>query len=97
MKKFIVLAVSAFVLAGCANTRFNVTGEITPSSQPKYEERQNYFISGLGQMKTVDATRICGGAEKVSAVAKEMTFIDGLISFVTFGIWTPETTRVYCK
>ena len=64
---------------------------------PKYEERQTYFISGIGQRQTVDAARICGGVANIAAVAKELTFVDGLLGVLTFGIYTPETARVYCK
>lgn len=97
IKTFAVIAVASLVLAGCANTRFNVGGEVGANSTPKYEERQNYFVSGIGQRQTVDAAKICGGADKVAATAKELTFMDGLLGLLTIGIYTPETARVYCK
>jgi hypothetical protein len=98
MKNRIALCLlSALILGGCANTQFNVGGQVGPTATPRYEERQTYFVSGLGQRQTIDAARICGGADKVAAVGKEMTFIDGLLGALTAGIYTPETARVYCK
>ncbi len=97
MKKFIFPWLVVAVLSGCANTRFNVNGEIGVDEVPRYEDRQTYFISGLGQKQTVDAVKICGSPDKVKAVAKEHTFLDGVLSAFTFGIYTPETARVYCK
>ena len=93
----VALALTTLIAVGCANTRFNLAGDISPAAVPKYEETQTYFLSGIGQSKTIDAARICGGAEKVAATAKEHTFLDGLLAVVTFGIYTPETARVYCK
>jgi len=93
----VALALTALIAVGCANTRFNVAGNISPSAVPKYEEKQNYFVSGIFQRQTIDAAQICGGAEKVAATAKEHTFVDGLLGVLTIGIYTPETARVYCK
>jgi Bor protein len=93
----IVMCVGVVLLVGCANTRFNVGGEVSTSSNPKYEERQTYFVDGLGQRQNVDASKLCGGAEKVLATATETTFLDGFLRFLTSGVYSPETARVYCK
>jgi hypothetical protein len=96
-KKLHAVILISVLVAGCANQRFLVGGEIAPTSAPKYEDRQTYFIGGLAQKQTVDATQVCGGANKVNAVATEITFVDGVLGMLTFGIYTPITARVYCK
>lgn len=93
----VTIALTTLITVGCANTRFNVAGEVTPASVPKYEEKQTYFVGGIFQKRTVNAAQICGGSDKVAATAKETTFTDGLLTVFTFGIYTPETARVYCK
>jgi uncharacterized lipoprotein YajG len=94
-KSILVTIVAGFVLVGCANQRFIVAGDVTAA--PKMEDSQTFFVSGIGQNTTVDASKVCGGAAKVGAVAVEQAPMDVLLGMVTFGIYTPRTARVYCK
>ena len=55
----------------------------------------HFFVSGIGQKKTVDATKICGGAENVVKAETQQTFVNGLLGFITLGIYTPLEARVY--
>ena len=58
----------------------------------------HFFVSGIGQKKTVDAAKICGGAENVVKTETQQTFVNGLLSgFITLGIYTPLEARVYCS
>ena len=51
----------------------------------------------LGRRKTVDAAKICGGAENVVKTETQQTFVNGLLGFITLGIYTPLEARVYCS
>ena len=44
----------------------------------------HFFVSGIGQKKTVDAAKICGGAENVVKTETQQTFVNGLFGFITF-------------
>ena len=44
--------------------------------------------------KTVDAAKICGGAENVVKTETQQTFVNGLLGFITLGIYTPLEARV---
>ena len=58
----------------------------------------HFFVSGIGQKKTVDAAKICGGAENVVKTETQQTFVNGLLGFITLGIYTPLLeARVYCS
>ena len=48
----------------------------------------------IGQKKTVDAAKICGGAENVVKTETQQTFVNGLLGFITLGIYTP--LEAYC-
>ena len=96
MFKKTVIILAALFVAGCAQTKFHMQ-ERDDAQVAKYDEAQHYFISGLGQQKNIDPAAICGGAENVSRVETQTTFVNGLVSMVTFGIYTPQQTRVYCK
>ena len=63
---------------------------------PKETITHHFFVSGIGQKKTVDAAKICGGAENVKTETQQ-TFVNGLLGFITLGIYTPLEARVYCS
>ncbi|WP_378080379.1 Bor family protein [Aeromonas bestiarum] len=94
MKKMVLTAVVALMMTGCAQQGFTVHQGTTAS--PTKEVTHHFFISGLGQSKTIDAAAVCNGADKVVRVEAQHTFVNGLLGFVTFGIYTPREARVYC-
>ena len=49
------------------------------------------LITGCAQQ-----AKICGGAENVVKTETQQTFVNGLLGFITFGIYTPLEARVYC-
>ena len=63
---------------------------------PKPSPIISSFLEG-GQKKTVDAAKICGGAENVVKTETQQTFVNGLLGFITLGIYTPLEARVYCS
>ena len=54
---------------------------------PKETITHHFSVSGIGQKKTVDAAKICGGAENVVKTETQQTFVNGLLGFITLGIW----------
>ena len=86
--------IGLFGLGGCAKQVF-LLGE-TNENQPELEERQNFFVSGLGQTETIDAARKCEHAENVAQLEVERTALDNFLGFASSGIYTPATARVYC-
>ena len=55
---------------------------------PKGTITHHFFVSEIGQKKTVDAAKICGGAENVVKTETQQTFVNGLLGFITLGIYT---------
>ena len=51
---------------------------------PKETITHHFFVSGIGQKKTVDAAKICGGAENVVKTETKQTFVNGLLGFYYF-------------
>ena len=97
MKKYLMPLLVALVLSSCASQTFLLnTGENISHSNLDIDEPSHFFISGLGQYEVIDAVAICGSAEKVGKVETQVTFLNGLIAAVTFGIYTPYQYRVYC-
>lgn len=95
MKKVIFAAAVAVLLSGCAQQTFNMDQGI--ATTPKQVTTHHFFVSGIGQKKSIDAAQVCGGANKVVRVETQQTFVNGLLGVVTFGIYTPREARVFCS
>ena len=95
MKKMLLATALALLITGCAQQTFTVQNK--PAAVAPKETITHHFVSGIGQKKTVDAAKICGGAENVVKTETQQTFVNGLLSFITLGIYTPLEARVYCS
>ena len=63
MKKMLLASALALLITGCAQQTFTVQNKpaaVAPKASPIISS-----FSGIGQKKTVDAAKICGGAENV--------------------------------
>ena len=60
MKKML-LAALALLITGCAQQTFTVQNK--PAAVAPKTITHHFFVSGIGQKKTVDAAKICGGAK----------------------------------
>jgi hypothetical protein len=56
-------------------------------------EKNHYLVSGLATIKTSDPNRMAGDAKNYQVTIKH-SFVDGLINFLTSGLYTPTTTIV---
>ena len=56
----------------------------------------HFFVSGIGQ-ENCRAAKICSGAENVVKTETQQTFVNGLLGFITLGIYAPLEARVYCS
>ena len=56
----------------------------TGSSSTKGNHHPSFLRFWIGQKKTVDAAKICGGAENVVKTETQQTFVNGLLGFITF-------------
>ena len=85
----------ALLITGCAQQTFTVQNK--PAAVAPGNHHHHSSVSGIGQKKTVDAAKICGGAENVVKTETQQTFVNGLLGFITLGIYTPLEARVYCS
>ena len=63
MKKMLLATALALLITGCAQQTFTVQNK--PAAVAPKAITHHFFVSGIGQKKTVDAAKICGGAENV--------------------------------
>ena len=64
MKKMLLATALALLITGCAQQTFTVQNK-PAAVAPKETITHHFFVSGIGQKKTVDAAKICSGAENV--------------------------------
>ena len=76
----------ALLITGCSTDVY--CSKQTAAVAPKETITYHFFVSGIGQKKTVDAAKICGGAENVVKTETQQTFVNGLLGFITLGIYT---------
>ena len=88
MKKMLLATALALLsVTGCAQQTFTVQNK-PAAVAPKETITHHFFVSGIGQKKTVDGAKICGGAENVVKTETQQTFVNGLLGFITLGIYT---------
>ena len=97
MKKMLLATALACLLQMCS-TDVYCSKQTGSSSTKGNHHPSHFFVSGIGQKgKTVDAAKICGGAENVVKTETQQTFVNGLLRFITLGIYTPADIIVYCS
>ena len=83
----------AYLLQDVLNRR--LYSKQTGSSSTKGNHHPSFLRFWNWAKKTVDAAKICGGAENVVKTETQQTFVNGLLGFITLGIYTPLEAR-YC-
>ena len=84
MKKMLLATALALLITGCVQQTFTVQNK-PAAVAPKETITHHFFVSELGRKKTVDAVKICGGAENVVKTETQQTFVNGLLGFITLG------------
>ncbi len=87
-------------LTACANNavhvRTNKSSVDTFSATSDDYVWHHYFLSGIFQESGVDAEKVCRNRSGVAAVVNEQRWFQSLIGALTFGIYTPRVTYIYC-
>ena len=96
MKKFLMASAVVLALTGCSTQQFTVTGNRVPTV-PAYEGTSHFIFWGLGQTKVMDPKEICNARGGIRAIETRYTFIDGVASALTWGIYSPHGYAIYCN
>ena len=97
--KMLLATALALVITGCAQQTFTVQNK--PAAVAPVKPSPIIFQCFWNWAEEpVDAAKICGGAENVVKTETQQTFVNGLLGFITLGIYTPLEARVniaqYC-
>ena len=87
-----LMVVVMMTLGGCYHA--TVTTGLTPGTQVIDEPFAAGWVFGLVPPSTVDAASEC--AAGVAKVETQLSFVNQLVSGITFGIFTPMSIKVTC-
>lgn len=90
--KFTFAALIASTTLTSCYTYTSVVGKGAQGNQ-SVTKWNHYVIGGLAPVGVSDSKQMAGDATDYS-VTTRMTFVNGLIGGITFGIYTPTTTTV---
>lgn len=93
MKKLLLL-LAAVAIVGCANQRFDLKS--SDNATVALDQTQTFWVNGIGQSDSVDAAKVCGGANKIANVETQQTGGNVLLAVVTLGIYSPRQVRISC-
>lgn len=80
-------------MGGCYEHTFTVGGG-APHGPVVYDHWQNYWLGGLIGHTRMDIEDLCPSGR--ATIEAEQTFLNGLVSALTSGIYTPTTLKVRC-
>lgn len=94
MKMFFKLAtvVTVFALLTSCYSYTSVVGNGAQGNQST-TKWNHYVIAGLAPVGVSDSKEMAGGAENYTVHTRQ-SFVNGLLSAITFGIYTPTVTTV---
>ena len=95
MKKLFAISVLILSLAACSTQKFELD-TTSHTSIPTYEGTSHFVFWGIGQEKQLYPAEVCG-ARGISSVETHDSFLNGLFSVITWGIYSPRDYAVYCK
>ena len=95
IKQWSAALIAASLLAGCATVTARPEGGAKTSRKPDYQVSKNYFFWGLAGVHTIDVADVCDGLP-ADQMQSQFTFVNGVFSTITFGIYLPKTAKVWC-
>jgi hypothetical protein len=82
------------VVAGCYEHTFTI-GAGAPAGPIVYDEWQTHWLSGLIGERTHDVSALCPSGN--ATIHDEQTFLNGLVSALTIGIYSPTKVTIRCS
>ena len=94
MKKMLLATTLAYLLQDVLNRRLL----FKTNWQRQHQNHHHFFVFwNWAEEELSMQAKICGGAENVVKTETQQTFVNGLLGFITLGIYTPLEARVYCS
>ena len=96
MKKCYSLLRMALLITGCAQQTFTVQNKPAAVAPRKPSPIISSFLE-LGRRKLSMQPKFVAAQKMLLKTETQQTFVNGLLGFITLGIYTPLEARVYCS
>lgn len=93
--KNLVLVLGFIFATSCVTQNFRLS-EGPAKTVPAYEGTSHFIFWGIGQEKEIDPKEVCG-TRKIAQVQSSLSFINGLLSGITYGIYSPRDYAIFCE
>jgi len=91
--KIIFTIIMVLTVSACQKVVFKFTDE---TAEPVLETRSHFFAGGVFQEKEVNVSELCKN-KKLIRLEDYSSFLDGVFSGITSGLYFPRTVKVYCR
>ena len=96
MKKMLLATALALLITGCAQQTFTVQNKPAAVAPAKPSPIISSFLE-LGRRKLSMQPKFVAAQKMLLKQKPSKTFVNGLLGFITLGIYTPLEARVYCS
>jgi hypothetical protein len=86
------VAIVCLSLCSCNSLRFDIS---EAPSAGAVTERKSFFLWGLAPTRVVDVSTHC--PQGVKTVKEETNVVDGLLTLITIGIYSPRSSTYVCN
>lgn len=93
-----VFMIFSLILYACSVQKIRIQNTHINWDSPSYTKWNHFFLSGIGKQesKVIIDEKYCPNSS-VSGIMFRKNFFNGLLTFLTFGIYTPRETAIYCN
>ena len=84
--------------AFCGNYSYKIQHKFQSEStiEPKEKLNANFFFFGIFQEKTIKVYEVCKDKKLIMIEDYKSRLFDSMLTFITLGIYTPTTIKIYC-
>ena len=90
-----LVALPILLLTGACSTQTQIINKDL-YAQASSNDWNHFFVAGIGQESKRNAAQICGGSQNVVKVSTHQSFLNGLASVLSYNLYYPTTSKVYC-
>ena len=96
MKKMLLATALALLITGCAQQTFTVQNKPAAVAPKKPSPIISSFL-GIGRRKLSMQPKFVAAQKMLLKQKPSETFVNGLLGFITLGIYTPLEAHYYCS
>jgi hypothetical protein len=100
MKKYLILLTALLLITSCSTQRFsinNISKREVPKTNPHFSKWSHFFFWGIGQETFLNSAEMCKDEGGIAFVETKLTFAQGFIGTISYGIYSPRTNNIYCN